>query len=311
MLATHFPGPEPLLKVLKLTLAAASIVFLGVVLAQFIPQSPVSIPAQLAAEQREAHRHLEFAGIHNFRDLGGYPTQDGRHVKWGVLYRSGTLHGATDTDLEYLQQLGLNTLVDFRSSAEKEEEPDRLPEPTDFELVEIPTLDGGDNSVADEIMARIESGDFSDFDPNSFMLQANEQFASRFTPQYQEFMHTVIAANGEPVLWHCSAGKDRAGFAAAILLRILGVSEDVVLADYALSKEYALAARRKELLLLRVFKGAEAADKLAVIMGVEAQWLQAGFSRIDADYGSFENYVRTGLGLDEALVAQLRNTLLE
>jgi protein-tyrosine phosphatase len=299
------------LKRLKITLACATTFLLAFVLFQFIPQAPVTIPAQLPPQQREVHRHLDFAGIHNFRDLGGYPTLDGRHVKWGLLYRSGSLHGATDTDLEYLQQLGLNTLVDFRSSAEKEEEPDRLPQPSGFQLVEIPTLDGGDNSVADEIMARIESGDFSDFEPNSFMLEANQQFASRFTPQYQQFVHTVIAANGEPVLWHCSAGKDRAVFAAAILLRILGVPADAVLADYILSKQYALAARRKELFLLRVFKGAEAADKLAVIMGVDAQWLQAGFDQIDADYGSFENYVRTGLGLDDAAVERLRNTLLE
>jgi protein-tyrosine phosphatase len=299
------------LKALKITLAAAAISLLGVVLLQLIPQTPVTIPVQLPEGQREAHRHLDFAGIHNFRDLGGYPTLDGRQVKWGVLYRSGTLQEATDTDLEYLHSLDLNTLVDFRSSAEKAEEPDRLPQPRGFELVEIPTLDGGDNSVADAIMARIESGDFSDFEPDAFMLEANRQFASRFTPQYQQFINTVIAANGEPILWHCSAGKDRAGFATAILLRILGVPEDVVFADYALSKEYALAARRKELFLLRVFKGAEAADKLEVLMGVDAAWLQAGFQRIDADYGSFENYVRDGLGLDETAVQRLQNSLLE
>jgi protein-tyrosine phosphatase len=295
----------------KIAAAGFAAALLAALAIQFLPQAPVIIPAQIAAEQRDAHRHLDFAGIHNFRDLGGYATEDGRQVKWGVLYRSGTLHGASDEDLGYLQQLGLHTLVDFRSSAEKAEEPDRLPEPPGFQVVEIPTLDGGDNSVAKEIMGRIETGDFSDFEPETFMLEANRHFASRFTPQYREFLQTVLAADGEPVLWHCSAGKDRAGYASAIILRILGVPQDTVIADYSLSKEYSLAARRNQLRLLRLFKGDETADKLEVIMGVEPEWLQAGFEEIDAQYGSFENYVREALELDEADIAQLRASLLE
>lgn len=278
---------------------------------QFIPSPPVKIPTQLPAAEREAHRVLGFEGIHNFRDIGGYETLDGRTVKWGRLYRSGTLHEASRSDLAYLQQLGLHTMVDFRSSAEKLEEPDRLPEPPGFTVVEIPTLDGGDNSVAEEIMARIESGDFSGFEPESFMLEANRHFASRFTPQFRQFLQTVLAAGGEPVLWHCSAGKDRAGFAAAILLRILGVPAQTVLQDYALSKEYALAARERDIFLLRLFKGDEAADKLTVIMGVEPEWLAAGFAQIDADFGNFDNYVRDGLGLGAAEVSTLRELLLD
>jgi len=299
------------MKKTRIAATAAGLLLLAVVAVQFIPPAPVSIPAQLPQEQRDAHRRLDFAGIHNFRDLGGYPAEDGRRVKWGVLYRSGTLHGATDNDLAYLRQLDLHTLVDFRSSAEKAAEPDRLPAPPGFAVVEIPTLDGGDNSVANEIMARIESGDFTDFEPEAFMLEANRHFASRFTPQYRQFLRTVVAAEGAPVLWHCSAGKDRAGFAAAILLRILGVPADVVLADYSLSKYYTLAARKNDLLLLRLFKGSEAADKLEVIMGVEPEWLAAGFAEIDARYGSFDNYVRDALELSDADVTRLRSTLLE
>lgn len=276
-----------------------------------LPPGPVVVPAQLPMAQRAEHRMLEFSGIHNFRDLGGYRTSDGRQVKWGKLYRSGALHGASDHDLSVLTELGLTTLVDFRSSAEKAAEPDRLPQPHSFQVVEIPTLDGGDNSVAKEIMGRIESGSFSDFDPDSFMLEANRHFAQRYTPQYRLFMETVLESNGQPVLWHCSAGKDRAGFAAAVLLRILGVPPEVVMQDYLLSKEYALEARRTQLLILRLLKGRQAAAKLEVIMGVEPEWLNAGFAEIDANYGSFDNYVREALQLDEAAILQLREWLLE
>ena len=294
----------------NLSLALLGFVLAGLAVIQFIPSAPVVIPEQLPAAQRSEHRLLNFEGISNFRDLGGYATSDGRTVKWGRLYRSGTLAHATPADLNAVRQLQLTTLIDFRSAAEKEEEPNRLPDPTEFAVVEIPTLDGGDNSVAEEVMQRIETGDFADFDPDSFMLAANQQFAATYTPKYREFMQTVLAANGTPVAWHCSAGKDRTGFAAAILLRILGVPTETVLNDYMLSKQYAVDARRNDLRLLRLFKGKEAADKLGSLLGVERAWLEAGFSEIDERYGSFDRYVSEGLQLSAADIAALRKHLL-
>jgi protein-tyrosine phosphatase len=285
------------------------VVIFGVI--QFVPSPPLVIPAQLPVAQREAHRLLNFQGIANFRDLGGYRTGDGKQVKWGTLYRAGTFTGSSDTDLRNLQQLNLVTLIDFRSSGEKEEEPNRLPDPAGFSVVEIPTLDDGNKALVGEVMERIDSGNFEGFDPNLAMIKANRQFASSFTPQFRQFIHTVLDADGAPVVWHCSAGKDRTGFAAAILLRILGVPPDVVMQDYLASREHALAARRSQLLLLRVFKGEEAADKLAVMMGVEEAWLEAAFEEIDARWGSFDNYVSEGLELSSADVARLRNNLLE
>ncbi|GHD26297.1 tyrosine-protein phosphatase [Halioglobus pacificus] len=278
---------------------------------QFIPSAPVVVPAALPETQREAHRVLNFGGVANFRDLGGYPTEDGLRTRWGVLYRSGALHETTAADRQALSQLGLNRLIDFRSEAEKTEEPDKLPESSGFATVAIPTMDGGDHSVADEIIARIENGNFDDFDPDGFMLEANRQFASRFTPQYRQFIGELLDANGQPVLWHCSAGKDRAGFASALILRIVGVPESVVMQDYLKSKAYALEARKRDIFLLRLFKGDMVADKLTRIMGVEPEWLEAAFRQIDADYGDFDTYVREGLGLTEDDISRLRAALLE
>lgn len=279
-------------------------------LIQFVPSPPLLVPAQLPADQRAAHRLLNFDGIANFRDLGGYATSDGRQVKWGALYRAGTLAHASVADLSNLAKLDLVALIDFRSEGEKKEEPNRLPDPVGFALVEIPTLDDGNKALVGEVMARVESGDFDDFDPDHFMLRANRQFASEFTPQFRQFMHTVLQADGAPVAWHCSAGKDRTGFAAAILLRVLGVPQEVVMQDYMASKQHALEPRRKQLLMLRVFKGQEAAQKLAVMMGVEESWLRAAFEEIDENWGDFDNYVSQGLQLDAAQVGQLRKNLL-
>lgn len=284
---------------------------LAITLIQFIPSAPVVVPAELPLDQRDAHRLLNFEGVSNFRDLGGYTTDTGKTVKWGKLYRAANFAETSRADQQVLERLHLHALVDFRSSAEKEEEPNQLPKKPGYLIVEIPTMDGGDNSVSEEIMARFESGNFSDFDPDAFMVEANRQFATTFTPQFREFIGVVQQAKGEPVVWHCSAGKDRTGFAAAILLRILGVPEDVVMQDYILSREYALAARQKELTLVRILKGEEAADKLQILLGVEEPWLQAAFDTIDETYGSFDNYVSEALGLSDEDVTALRAELLE
>lgn len=294
----------------KLFWSVFTVALLAVGAIQFIPAPALVLPAELAAPQRDAHRLLNFEGIPNFRDLGGYPTSDGQQVKWGVLYRAGTFTNSSNADLQSLEKLHLKTLIDFRSASEKEEEPNRLPDPLGFNLVEIPTLDDGNKAMAGDVMERVKSGNFDGFDPNLMMLEANRQFASTFTPQYRQFIHTVLEADGAPIVWHCSAGKDRTGFAAAILLRILGVPEDVVMRDYMDSKEHALKSRKSRLLLLRVFKGEEAADKLAILLGVEEAWLKAAFEEIDATWGSFDNYVREGLELTDADIERLRANLL-
>jgi protein-tyrosine phosphatase len=284
---------------------------IAVTVIQFIPAPPLLIPAALPQEQRSAHRLLNFEGISNFRDLGGYSTQDGRRVKWGKLYRSGTFAEASRADLAGLSALSLETFIDFRSELEKTEEPNRLPEPPGFTVIDIPVLDDGNKALVGEIMDRIESGNFDGFDPNQAMLTANRQFASEFTPQFREFIHTVLQADGAPMVWHCSAGKDRSGFAAAILLRILDVPPATIMQDYMASRAPALASRKGQLRMLELFKGEEAASKLAILMGVEEAWLEAGFAQIDATWGSFDNYVETGLQLNAADIRRLRDNLLE
>lgn len=277
---------------------------------QFVPAPALLIPAELPAGQRAEHRALNFEGINNFRDLGGYPTADGRQVKWGVLYRSGNFANSSRADLEGLKQLHLKTLVDFRSAVEKAEEPNQLPEPTGFRVVEIPTLDDGNSAMVKDIKERFESGNFEGFDPGAMMIEGNRQFATEFTPQFRQFIDEVRAADGAPIVWHCTAGKDRTGFAAAILLRILGVSQDVVMQDYLTSNLYARDTRRSQMLLLRLFKGEAAADTMKVLMGVEPDWLAAAFDQIDKTWGSFDNYVHQGLGLSDADIDHLKATLL-
>lgn len=255
------------------------------------------------------NRHLSFSGVKNFRDLGGYQTADGKSVRWGVLYRSDGLHKLTSADLRKLSQLNLNKIVDFRSAFEKEIQPDRLPEELLSRIVEIPILDNSTQAFQgsrDELARNLKK-----IDAVQFMTHANIEFASRFTSEMKQFINVLMSSNGRPVLFHCTAGKDRTGFAAAILLRTLGVPHDVVIEDYLLTNRYFYSSYRWRLILLRVLRGRQFANVVKNFMLAQTDFLAAAFEAIDRDHASFENYVCNGLELTAADVDHLKSLYLE
>lgn len=295
---------------LRRGLAGAALLAAGTLIVRALRRVP--LPHQLPPARREPGRRIPFDGPGNLRDLGGYRTTDGGTVRWGALYRSDHLGKLSARDLRQLRRLKLAVLVDFRSAPEKAIAPNRLPRHHGVRVVELPMFDDEATRAQEaELRARAGRGDLHGIDAAALLIEANQRLVDEFTPAYRQFMAEVLAARGAPVLFHCMSGKDRTGFAAAILLRLLGVPEETILADYMRSKAYSLAARRRELLLLRLLKGRALTALVRELLGVEAAYLQAAFAAIDASYGSFEAYVRDGLGLDEHAVAQLRATLLE
>ena len=254
-------------------------------------------------------RSLPFSGARNFRDLGGYKTTDGRTVRWGVLYRSDALHKLTDDDLRYISALGLHRVIDFRSQFEKEREADRLPEELASRLVGIPILDHSTEKfrgTREELVQNLKAVDSS-----QFMINANREFASRFTPEMRTFYQMLLDSNGQPVLFHCTAGKDRTGFAAATLLRILGVPHEVAMEDYLLTNQYFYRSHRWNRVLLRILRGKKFTETIKGFMLARHEYLTAAFETIQLTHGSFENYVLNGLGLQENDVARLKSFYLE
>lgn len=295
----------------RLILAGAALAVVGLLAALTRALRPAPLPRHLPPERREPGRRIRFERVGNLRDLGGYPAADGRTVRWGVLYRSDHLGKLSARDLRQLRQLELATLIDFRSAAEKAAAPNRLPRGHSIKVVELPLFDGANDTMGAGLQAQIERGDLSGLDGAALLIDANQRLATEYTPAYRQFVAELLAAGGAPVLFHCTAGKDRTGFAAAIVLRLLGVPEEVIVADYLRSKTYSLAARRFELLLLRLLKGQELTALVRALLGVEEAYLQAAFDAIDREYGSFDAYVRDGLGLSEADIRRLRDNLLE
>ena len=196
-----------------------AIVTAGVV---FLIPKPIVFPKDMLESQRDSNRKIAFSGSANFRDLGGYQTSDGHQVKWGLLYRSDALTNLKDNDLRYLAKLSINQVIDFRADFEKSSDPDKLPAGNSIKKVDLPILDANCKLGVD-LRQKLMAGQVDGIDPDQLLIDAYIAFASDFTPQYKQFIQEILAANGQPVLWHCTAGKDRAGFASAILLRILGV----------------------------------------------------------------------------------------
>jgi len=255
-------------------------------------------------------RVLKFKGFSNFRDLGGYAAADGAQVKWGVLYRSGNLAKAKSVDLKRLESLNIHTVIDFRSDLEREKDPNRLPASNNIKTRSLPILDPSTSSWSKELRAAIQTNKLQYFDPLEKMGEWYQVLAVENVDQYKCFIHAVLKAQGAPVLWHCTAGKDRAGLAAAILLRLLGVYQDVVVKDYLLSAKYA-DQRKSLILLLRLTRGKEVAENVQMFMRVQKEWIEAAFRAIDLHWGSFETYSHDALELSGEQINQLRHNLLE
>lgn len=255
-------------------------------------------------------RVLKFKGFSNFRDLGGYAAADGAQVKWGVLYRSGNLAKAKSADLKRLESLDIHTIIDFRSDLEREKDPNRLPPSNNIKTRSLPILDPSTSSWSKELRAAIQTNKFQYFDPFEKMGEWYQVLAVENVDQYKCFIHAVLKAQGAPVLWHCTAGKDRAGLAAAILLRLLGVHQDAVVKDYLLSAKYA-DQRRSLIMLLRLTRGKEVAENVQIFMRVQKEWIEAAFRAIDLHWGSFETYSHEALDVSGEQINQLRHNLLD
>jgi len=255
--------------------------------------------------QNEDYRLLPMDGAHNTRELGGYKTTDGKSVKWGMLYRSDKLSDISDTDQEYLQDLGIKKIIDFRSKEEKEEDPDIIPKGIDY--IEMPiSVDGAMRSKIEAVL----KGE-TNKDVKSFLIDANKEFVSNYTGVYEDFLRNLIDDDG-PTLFHCTAGKDRAGFAAAITLIALGVSKEDVINDYMKTNQFT-KERIEEIIgqieLMTLYQ--TDAEILRPLLGVEREYIETAFQTAEEKYGSLENFIRDGLNISDEDIQKLRNKFIE
>lgn len=246
---------------------------------------------------------LRLASADNFRDVAGtgagYPTRDGRRVRRGVFYRSNELQ-LTHEDATSLAALGIRVIHDLRGGPEVEAHPD----------VEVPGATWRHVEVAGIPMAMVE-GLADTAAAERVMGEVYEAFVR--SPEARAsyaVLLTDLATEDPPHLFHCTAGKDRTGWAAALLLEVAGVDRDTIVADYLLTNEVSSATREKYLALIAEHLGQEKVAIYEPTMVVEPGYLQAAYDAVDADYGSIEGYLREGLGLGDDVHAELRARLV-
>ncbi|WP_162854670.1 tyrosine-protein phosphatase [Sphingobium estronivorans] len=257
-------------------------------------EAPAALPQPPA--QYSYDRALPLDGGQNFRDLGGYPTEDHRHVRWGLLFRSGSLHALTPADFSYLKMLGLRTEVDFRSTQE------RAAEPTDWPTGQAPQIlaDDYDFAILGRHMTNLQ--DMTPDEVQAKMVEMYPVILDQFNGQYRRLFDQLLAGK-VPLAFHCSAGRDRTGIAAALVLTALGVPRETVIQDYLLTNRYFQMAQ--------VGPAAQTWGKLPpamtkVMVSSARPSIEAVFKLIDGYPGGAKAYLRDRLGLDQLKIARLR-----
>ena len=242
-------------------------------------------------------RVLNLKGASNFRDLGGYATGDGRRVRWRRLFRSNHLGHLTEDDLETLRPLGLRKVVDFRGAQEiRQAAPCRL----DGAAMHVLAIDPG---IRPRIEARLAAAEtVTAADTAAIICDIYHRYVHVHAGHFAR-LFALLLEDGAPLVFHCAAGKDRTGIAAALILSALGVPREVVIEDYMLtSVHWKVDPEHKSDL---------PADVAAVLTSVDEAFLMAAFTAIDSDFGGMDAYLREHLGMDTSARIRLEALYLE
>jgi protein-tyrosine phosphatase len=251
-------------------------------------------------------RVLPLEGGRNFRDLGGYRAGDGRRVRWGRLFRSGSLARLTARDYAHLNHLGVEVVCDFRSSQERAAEPTawqgRAPRFIwrHYEL-ELGRLVETFNRSPTAASVR------------EAMVGSYGRTAYTHADLYRQLFE-VLEETEAPVIFHCAAGKDRTGVFAALLLTALGVSRADIVEDYSLTDK--IINLERDTVVDHISAGYGVLAQLtpevrAPLFASDPEYISAAFALIEREEGSIDNYLEGRLGMTAARVASLRDRLLE
>jgi len=247
-------------------------------------------------------REVKLEGAVNFRDMGGYHTKEGKTVKWNKLFRSAALNQLTASDLNKLNQLSLETVIDFRGPYEVKIAPDRIP--ANAKRVSLPAGSEkiGDSNYLKQMMLSMKNDSglirfYTDLTP----------FHDRYKPMFDELL---LLNKDSALLFHCSAGKDRTGIAAALILYALGADEKVIVADYLATNYYRRNENEKAIRGMVKFYGLDEATATNM-MAAKESYIEATFTSIRKQYGTVDHFLEQVLGLTDKKIAMLKNKFLE
>ena len=255
----------------------------------------------MTISQSSFSRVLPLEGATNFRDLGGYIGDQGRPVRWGKLFRSEHLAGLTKADLHQLKALGVTRSFDFRGVQESA-----------LEAYAWPGIQRHALSIEPTVVQRLQAQFLKDLpltpdDAVRVMQDTYRDFVRHHSPRFAELFEHLLT-DDSPMVFHCTAGKDRTGLAAVLILHALGVSMASIQTDYLLTNQH----------YKRVEKHAPAeharvlpSDVMAVVWQVQPAFLQAALAVIETDHGGLTPYLERQMGLGPTALNQLRQRYLD
>ncbi len=237
-------------------------------------------------------------GQHNFRDLGGVAAADGKVIRHGMLFRSGSLHAITQKDIAFLQEIRIRTIIDFRSERERQYHPN----------VMIPGVVTRQVVIRDEVreiaMVHLERNEEKEL----ACLLANDyrRMINRNQAEFRMFLDEILLTSDLPLVFHCAAGKDRTGLAALFLMTALGVDFDQIFLDYLETNRRGSAYAAK--FIAEMTKNGYNGELLRPLLEVRPEYLEAALDEMDQNYGGLETFVKDVLHAD---YKKLRERFLE
>lgn len=258
---------------------------------------------------------IDFEKLINTRDLGGIEVPGGK-IRPGRLIRSGMLGVASESDVQRLAG-NVSTVIDFRSNVERQEVPD--PAIEGAVNIHLPIIDDLAAGVSRDSESDEEAVSMLTSNPDAamgYMCNMYEEFAvmERARKGYEAFVRKLFEEPDKAVLWHCTAGKDRAGFATAIVLEMLGADRETIIADYLKTNEY--IKHDIDAMIEYYFGSIEALDSntetaLWCLFGARREFLEAAIGKAEELFGSFRGFIRDGLHIGDDEIEAWRETVIE
>jgi protein-tyrosine phosphatase len=234
----------------------------------------------------------------NFRDLGGIVTKNGQKIKPGLLFRSGDLHSVSDEDVAKLEEIGLATIVDFRSEREREWRPDKkIRTVRNIYHMTIP------DAVRDQATEFLKRNDLSGLE--SLLIDEYKRMITEHRREFADLLNLIANTNDLPLVFHCAAGKDRTGLAAIFLMSALGVSIEMILEDYYSTNGY--NAGYAEKMIGRIKENGYNGELMRPMLEVRKEYLDAALNEIELRYSGLTTYITKILNAD---IGKLKNRYL-
>lgn len=275
-----------------------------------------------------AYRRVPIDGLYNLRDLGGYLNRNGRMVKWGLIYRSDALDHLSEVDITYLKKMKISSIIDFRSPEEMKHNPDiyvneryhYLFDPhaeTAKNASAIPSkkekIDKDEEKVRRlEKLAQTDSGKKQLIQMQNQMVDQMQQLvlSEHAKRAYTQFLKVLICEE-VPTIFHCQGGKDRTGWAAAIVLGLLDVDKKTIYEDYLLTNIYNEARNEKRMAIYQQYtNNTFVLDYLGSLQKTLEKYLDSAFQAMESHYENMEQYAKQALGLTDQEIEKLRRVYL-